>query len=450
MVHQPLGSGCATPQDNKMKASQSRRTNRESQLTHEPGAAPPPPNQRVKVLLVDDEPRNLLALEALLHSADLDLIKANSGREALRCLLKDDFALILMDVRMPAMDGLETAELIRQRERSQRTPIIFLTAFEPDDLQVFKGYSVGAVDYLHKPIVPEVLRSKVAVFIDIYRKTEEVKRQAELLRELERRQHEREMADARARWEAERIQRELLIAKEIQQRLFPPASVPLPGFDISGASYPAEATGGDYFDYIPMADGSLSIVIADVSGHGFGPALLMAETRAYLRAFMLARTDVGEILTLMNRALAADVEDRFATLLLGRLDPRACSFVYTSAGHPTGYVLDPSGAVRTRLRSTGLPLAVRPDSSYEAAAPIILASGELVLLLTDGVLEAHPPDKEEEIFGLDRTLEVVRAHQNKPAREIVDRLYEAVRAFCGPRVQFDDLTVLVLKVMSGC
>jgi sigma-B regulation protein RsbU (phosphoserine phosphatase) len=163
---------------------------------------------------------------------------------------------------------------------------------------------------------------------------------------------------------------------------------------------------------------------------------------------MLARTDVGEILTLVNRALSEDVDDRFATLLLGRLDTKGCSFIYTCAGHPTAYVLDHSGAVRVPLRSTGLPLGVRPDSSYEAAPSVTLASGELVLLLTDGVLEAHAPDTEENIFGLDRTLEIVRAHKSKPAREIVDRLYEAVREFCGPRVQFDDLTVLVIKVVS--
>jgi serine phosphatase RsbU (regulator of sigma subunit) len=407
--------------------------------------APAAHERPVNVLLVDDEPSNLLALEAVLQGLGLNLLRARSGREALRHLLKEDCALVLMDVRMPGMNGFETAELIRQRERCQRTPIIFLTGFETNDVQMFKGYSLGAVDYLCKPIIPEVLRSKVAVFVDIFRKTEEVRRQGELLRELERRQHEQEMLDARARWEAERLREEIRIAREIQQKLFPAAPVPLHGFEISGASYPAEATGGDYFDYIPMADGCLGVVIGDVSGHGFGPALLMAETRAYLRAFMLTRTDVGEILTLVNRALAADVEDRFATMLLGRLDPAARTFVYNSAGHATGYVLDGAGAVRVRLESTGVPLAVRPDSTYEAVPPVTLEPGELVLLLTDGVPEAHAPDSEE-LFGLERTLKVVREHRDKPAREIVDRLYAAVNEFCGARVQYDDLTAMVLKV----
>ncbi|MFH7028755.1 MAG: ATP-binding protein [Heteroscytonema crispum UTEX LB 1556] len=133
---------------------------------------------KVNVLLVDDHPENLLALEAILDSLGQNLVKATSGGQALRCLLNQDFAVILLDVQMPDMDGFETAELIRQRERSRYTPIIFLTAFSTSDNMVFKGYSVGAVDYLFKPIEPEILKSKVAAFVDLFQKTAEVKRQA--------------------------------------------------------------------------------------------------------------------------------------------------------------------------------------------------------------------------------------------------------------------------------
>src|SRR5207253_2834244 len=310
-----------------------------------------------------DQPSNLLALEAILQGQDRNFVKARSGLECLRCLLDDDFAVILMDVKMPGMDGFETAALIRQRERCQHTPIIFLTAFETNDMQMFKGYSLGAVDYLFKPIVPEVLRAKVAVFVEIFQKTQQVKQQSELLRQIQHQEHERQLAQARKNWETERLREEIRIARRIQQKLFPAAPLPLPGFDIGGASYPAEATGGDYFDYIPMRGGSLGIVIGDVSGHGFGPALLMAETRAYLRAFIMTSNDVADIVGLLNRALASDTEDdRFATLLLGRLEPQSRSFVYVSAGHATGYVLNPDGTVKTPLISTCVPLAIMPDA----------------------------------------------------------------------------------------
>ena len=133
---------------------------------------------KASVLLVDDHPENLLALEAILNSLGQNLVRAHSGEEALRCLLNQDFAVILLDVQMPGMDGFETATLIRNRKRSQHTPIIFLTAFSTSDSLMFKGYSLGAVDYLFKPVEPEILTSKVSVFVDLYNKTAEVKRQA--------------------------------------------------------------------------------------------------------------------------------------------------------------------------------------------------------------------------------------------------------------------------------
>ena len=123
-------------------------------------------------------------------------------------VLDDDFAVILMDVQMPGMDGFETAELIRERDRSRHTPILFLTAFQSTETQIHRGYALGAVDFLSKPIVPAVLRSKVAVFVELFQKTEQVKRQAAHLVESQRQEHERELAEEKRRWEMERLREE--------------------------------------------------------------------------------------------------------------------------------------------------------------------------------------------------------------------------------------------------
>src|SRR2546425_3910228 len=138
----------------------------------------PGPEQTVNVLLVDDQPEGLLALEALLEGPERNIVKTRSGREALRQLLKADFALILLDVQMPDMDGFQTAELIRQHDSSKNTPIIFLTAGHKSEENIFRGYAVGAVGYVLKPIVPELLRSEVYVFLDPAKHTEPVRRQA--------------------------------------------------------------------------------------------------------------------------------------------------------------------------------------------------------------------------------------------------------------------------------
>src|SRR5208282_5201466 len=139
------------------------------------------PKQRMKILLVDDTPDNLVSVGAALEGLGEEVVMANSGKEALRHLLNDDFAAILLDVRMPEMDGFETAELIRSRPRSRQTPILFLTGYRNEE-HLFRGYDLGAVDFLFKPIVPDVLRSKVAVFVELSRGKAKLQEQADALR----------------------------------------------------------------------------------------------------------------------------------------------------------------------------------------------------------------------------------------------------------------------------
>ncbi|MDF3302597.1 response regulator [Streptomyces tropicalis] len=138
--------------------------------------------QKAKILLVDDRPENLLALEAILSALDQTLVRASSGEEALKALLTDDFAVILLDVQMPGMDGFETAAHIKRRERTRDIPIIFLTAINHGPHHTFRGYAAGAVDYISKPFDPWVLRAKVSVFVDLYMKNCQLKEQAALLR----------------------------------------------------------------------------------------------------------------------------------------------------------------------------------------------------------------------------------------------------------------------------
>jgi PAS domain S-box-containing protein len=151
----------------------------------EPPVAPNPttaPEPRASVLLVDDEPANLLVLEALLDGLGLDLVRARTGGEALKKLAAQPFALVLLDVRMPGMDGLETAGRLRQREQTGRTPVIFVTGKLADELPVVEAYKLGAVDFLVKPLVPEIVRAKVAGFVELYEAKERARRQADQLR----------------------------------------------------------------------------------------------------------------------------------------------------------------------------------------------------------------------------------------------------------------------------
>jgi signal transduction histidine kinase/DNA-binding response OmpR family regulator len=155
-------------------------------------------DETVHILAVDDLPEKLLAMELILQQPGVGIVQARSGREALRRLLKQDFAVVLLDVNMPDIDGFETARLIRLRKRTQHTPIIFVTAFA-DEMHAARGYSLGAVDYILSPVIPEVLRTKVSVFVDLYRKNEQVKRQAEQRVTLAREQAARAIAEEATR-----------------------------------------------------------------------------------------------------------------------------------------------------------------------------------------------------------------------------------------------------------
>jgi PAS domain S-box-containing protein len=232
------------------------------------------------------------------------------------------------------------------------------------------------------------------------------------------------------------------IAREVQQRLYP-ETVSVPGFDIAGVTYPAVETGGDYFDFILMPDGSLWIAVGDVTGHGFAAALIMAQTRAFLRAFAKMETDPALILSRLNQELVTDLqEEHFVTLILARLDPRERSLVYASAGHVPGYLLNRSGEIDYVMESTGVPLGFIQDYEIDKSEPIKLAPGNIAVFLTDGIMEF--PDEKE--FGFDRAHDVIKCHRQDTAQHIAEFLCQEVRSFSENQPQEDDITSVICKV----
>ncbi len=237
-------------------------------------------------------------------------------------------------------------------------------------------------------------------------------------------------------------QEQLRVARDIQQGLFPQTPPKAAGFDLAGASTPAEAVGGDYFDYVPMQEGRLGVVVADVSGHELGAAILMAQTRAYLRALAQRDGDVGQIVTQLNRFLLQDVRDRmFVSLFFLRLDLTKGSFVYSAAGHE-GHLLKASGITST-LESLSPLLGVLDEGTVCCGPETAFEPGDVLLLVTDGIIEAESRDGRQ--FGIERTLEIVSRNRDKTSREIVEILFQAVRKFRRRAPQKDDLTVVVLK-----
>jgi sigma-B regulation protein RsbU (phosphoserine phosphatase) len=245
--------------------------------------------------------------------------------------------------------------------------------------------------------------------------------------------------------ELQKTREEFAAAREIQQRLFPKSDPELPGFEIAGISQPAVATGGDYFDYLPMSEGALGIVVADVSGHGLGPALLMAEARAYLRPLSRRYPTPAQILDEAQRLLIEDLgSERYITLCLVRLDPATRRLTFANAGHPAAQILDRSGRVKAVLKRTGRALGRQGETPFPDGPEVTLEAGDMVLLLTDGIDEAMREDGE--CFGLERALEILRQNATRPLVELVGMLCQAARDFTAPIPQNDDLTVVLIRV----
>lgn len=376
-------------------------------------------SSRVRILLVEDDPDDVWVLRNLLGDrwdGPFELVHVELLSTALERCRADCFDVILLDLTLPDSTGLET--FFTLCAAAGQVPIVVLTGLK-DETAAIKAVQSGAQDYLIKGQVDDnaLVRSiRYAIERSRRRQAEEVLRSTT---------------------------EEFRAAQEIQQRLFPSSPPALENFDIAGALYPARATAGDYYDYIPMLDGSLAVVVGDVSSHGMGPALLMSETRACLRTLAQTSVDVGDILTRTNRVLAADTSDfHFVTLLMARFDPLRRLMVYASAGQ-RGYLMHNSGEV-TVLESTSLPLGVREETIVAAAPPRALKPGEIVAFFTDGVTEAESPGRVR--FGVGRTLAVIRSEQDKSARRIVEALHEELLGFTRHQPQRDDMTLVIVKV----
>ena len=253
--------------------------------------------------------------------------------------------------------------------------------------------------------------------------------------------------DVTERRKAMDLENGLRLARQVQQRLFPPAPPSVPGLDAWGVSIPAHATGGDYFDFLTLPGGALGLVIGDVSGHGFDSAILMAQVRALVRAAARRESDPARILSEVNALLVPDLgENRFVGMIIVAIDPHTRRVTYANAGHTPGYILDQAGHVRMELTSTGLVLGLFCDAAFVTEQGPELQQGDLLVLFTDGVTEAATADGR--ICGPEWALDVVRARAHLASAVILDALCEAVRSLTGDAAQQDDVTAIVCRALE--
>lgn len=376
----------------------------------------------LKVLVVEDsEVDALLLLEQLKEGGyEPESARVDNADDLARALEKQNWDIIFSDHNMPQFSSTEALEMVRSSARD--VPFIIVSGSIGEEAAV-AAMRAGAQDYLMKG---NMVRLVAAV--------------------------DRELMDARerrARRVAERAllaqEEEFRLAREIQQRLFPAGPPSLAEFDIAGASMPAAATGGDYFDFISTRSGELFVVVGDVTGHGIGPALLMADARAYLRALAVSEQRFEDILARVRELMIEDLGfDHFITLFFAKLEPGTGVWTYINAGHPPGYVLGPDGRVKHEMAPGTAALGIDREETALSASQLTLEKGDLLLLISDGIPEARNHAGEE--FGEERMLDIVRRERSRSSAEIIKILMEEAHRFSKPDPLQDDMTAVVLKL----
>jgi len=241
--------------------------------------------------------------------------------------------------------------------------------------------------------------------------------------------------------EKQRMARDLEIARKIQQAQFPKSSPEVPGYEIAGWNRSADETGGDCYDFVPLPDNRLAVLLADATGHGIGAALVIAQFRAMTRALLNVSRELPLVAARVNAILADDLtEDRFVTAFLGVLDTQAHRLEYVAAGQGPLLCISPNG-VESRV-ATGLPLAIVKEFDC-AAERFDFAPGATVVLMTDGFYEAASPSAE--LFGEKRVVEFIAAHPDLPLAEMSEALYQEIQRFTHGARQADDLTAVLIR-----
>jgi serine phosphatase RsbU (regulator of sigma subunit) len=231
-------------------------------------------------------------------------------------------------------------------------------------------------------------------------------------------------------------------AYEIQRNLLPKSNPDIGGYDIAGASTPAQTVGGDYFDFIKMMDHRWGICLGDVSGKGIPAALLMANLQATLRGQVFSDVSVGELVSRSNKLMYDSMDDeRFVTLFYGQLDPRSHELSYSNAGHEPPLLLAADGQ-QIRLKTTGIALGVLDSAAYQHHS-IAMRPGDVIVIYSDGITDATSTSNE--MFGTERFESVVREHQDESATILIESVFKAVGDHVGGAPQFDDLTLVVVK-----
>ena len=371
------------------------------------------------ILIVDDTPANLRLLSQMLVEQGYQVRPVPDGSLALAAVQAQPPDLILLDIRMPGMDGYEVCEHLKADAQTRDIPVIFISALDAAQDKV-RAFTIGGVDYVTKPFQVEEVLARVGTHLAL-------------------RRLQKQLQDAN-----QKMAQELALAGEVQASFLPHGLADFSGWQLTAALRPARETSGDFYDLIRLSDRCLGIVIADVSDKGAGAALYMALSWTLIRTYAAEYPGQPEmVLSAVNRRILNDTDtNHFVTVFYGILDLVTGTLVYSNAGHWPPFLLCAHDQDVRRLIRTGPPVGIFGDETWVQSVSQ-LAPGDVLVLYTDGITEAE--NGQGAFWGEERLLESVRTNLGRPVREMQDALLADAQRFVGHAPQSDDIALVVLR-----
>jgi sigma-B regulation protein RsbU (phosphoserine phosphatase) len=381
---------------------------------------------KADILIVDDTPANLHLLSKMLSEQGYRVRPVPDGSLALTATQAEVPDLILLDIRMPEMDGYQVCEHLKGDAKTRDIPIIFISALDATQDKV-KAFAVGGVDYITKPFQCEEVLARVETHLALRRLSKQLQEANRQLQKANR-----------------KMERELTLAGEVQASFLPREIPDIPGWQLAVMLRPSRETCGDFYDVNLLPNGRLEILIADVVDKGAGAALFMALSWILIRTHATQYPAKPEqVLSAVNRCILENADTgQFVTVFYGILDPATGRLRYSNAGHCPAllFSIQGGGTLQT-LGQTGTILGIIEDATWYQKV-VQLAPDDVLVLYTDGVTEAQ--NAQGAFFGEERLLEATRANLRQTAQDIQEAVLAEVEAFSGNAPQSDDIALMIL------
>jgi sigma-B regulation protein RsbU (phosphoserine phosphatase) len=384
------------------------------------------PKAKESILIVDDAPANLRLLSQMLSKRGYGVRAATSGKRALASVRKAPPDLILLDIKMPSMDGYEVCRRLKADPSTRNIPVIFISALDEIQDKV-QAFATGGVDYVTKPFQIEEVMARAETHLALRRLQKQL------------RDANRQLQEANVR-----LERELVLAGKVQASFLPDELPTIDGWQLAAALKPARQTSGDYYDLISLPNGHLGLLVADVVDKGVGAALFMALSWILVRTYAVEHPTRPElVLNAVNRRVLAETDTgQFVTVFYGILDPTTGTLTYCNAGHPPPLLYNAQRDSEARLLSrTGMALGV-VDTEPWARATVQIDPADVLVLYSDGITDAE--NEEGASFGVGNLQVAVQASLGSPAQAMKSALLAEIQAFVGGAIQFDDVTLMIV------